>query len=200
MKTFFSCIRSIVLILFGLMALVAAVKGLCDAAMLWRARNWPVVVARVDQCSMYRHYGKHDSWWEVSATLSYGSGFNRHYQETWTPPDSPRYSRGPDPVVSERDEEALTKRFCDRAAAGGLRVSADHPSFAWRSEAVETGEWKTDLGMGLGIGLAAVFMIAVGVSLWPGREAAVKSAKAKKQRQAARAARENARKSRRTDP
>ncbi|MFM0610086.1 DUF3592 domain-containing protein [Paraburkholderia sediminicola] len=200
MKTFFSCIRSIVLILFGLMALIAAIKGLGDAATLWQARNWPVVAARVDQCSMYRHYGKHDSWWEVSATFSYGSGFDRHYQESWTPPDSPRYSRGPDPVVSEHDEEALTKRFCDRAAAGGLRMSADHPSFAWRSEAVETGEWKTDLGMGLGIGLAALFLIAIGALLWPGREAAMKSAKAKKQRKAAGAMRENVRKSRRTDP
>lgn len=199
MKIFFPTIRSILLILVGLVVLIAAIKGLCDAATLWQARNWPAVAARVDQCSLARRYGKRDSWWEVTAAFSYGSGFEQHYQETWTPPDSPRYNRGPDPVVNPAEEEALARKFCARAAAGGLRVSADHPSLAWRSEAVETGEWKMDLGMGLGFSLAGLLLIAVGVALWPGREAAVESAKARKLRQAARAGREKAGKGRRAD-
>lgn len=184
--TFFSGIRSIVLIVFGIVFLVCAAVALYDAATLWQARGWPSVEARVDQCTMNMHYSKQDSWWDVSATFSYGDGFARHYQETWTPPDTPRYSRHPDPVISESEQGALAKRFCDKAAAEGLRVSPDHPWMAWRSEAVATGEWKTNVVMISVCGLGAVILIALGVSLWPGREAAVKAAGRRKRLQAAR--------------
>jgi len=184
--TFFSGIRSIALIVFGVAFLVCAGMALYDAATLWQARGWPSVEARVDQCTMNMHYSKQDSWWDVSATFSYGDGFARHYQETWTPPDTPRYSRHPDPVISESEQSALAKRFCDKAAAEGLRVSPDHPWMAWRSEAVATGEWKTNVVMISVCGLGAVILIALGVSLWPGREAAVKAAGRRKRLQAAR--------------
>ncbi len=184
--TFFSGIRSIVLIVFGVAFLVCAAMAIYDAATLWQARDWPSVAARVDQCSMTMRYSKQDSWWEVSVTFSYGNDFARHYQETWTPPDTPRYSRHPDPVISDSDQNALAKRFCDKAAAEGLRVSPDHPGMAWRSEAVARGEWKANFVMIVVCGLGAVILIALGVSLWPGRKAAVNSVSRKKRPQAAR--------------
>jgi len=183
--TFFSGIRSIVLMLFGLTFLVCAGMALYDAATLWQARDWPSVVARVDQCSMNMRYSKQSSWWDVSATFSYGDDFARHHQETWTPPDTPRYSRHPDPVVSDSEQSAIAKRFCDRAAAEGLRVSPSLPWMAWRSEAVANEEWKANFLM-IGVcGLGAVILMALGISLWPGRKAAVKSVGRKKRIQPA---------------
>jgi len=149
--TFFSGIRSIVLIVFGIVFLVCAGVVLYDAA-----------------------------------TFSYGDDFARHHQETWTPPDTPRYSRHPDPVISESEQSALAKGICDKAAAEGLRVSPGYPWMAWRSEAVAREEWKANFVMIVVCGLGAVILVALGVSLWPGREAAVKSASRKKRLQAAR--------------
>lgn len=169
MRYGFSLLHSIILVLFGLMIFACAGFAVFDAAVLLQARSWPTVAARVDYCSMVRRYSKQDSWWEVSATFSYGSGFARHHDETWKPTDSPTYGRSPEPVVSDSEQNALNKRFCDQAQASGLRVSSAHPFLARRSGAVETGEWKANLWLGLFFLVAGTLLSAVGVGLFPGK-------------------------------
>jgi len=155
--------------MFGLLVLACAGFALFDAAVLLQARNWPMVAAHVDNCSIVRRYSKRDSWWEVSATFSYGGEFVRHYDATWKPTDSPTYDRSPEPVVSDGEKNALTKRFCDQAHASGLRVSSAHPFLARRSSAVEAGEWKGSLWLGLLFLAAGTLLSAVGISLFPSR-------------------------------
>lgn len=164
-------------LLCGLMFLAGGLFALCDAATLIQARNWPLIMAHVDSCSITRRYGKTSSWWEVTAKFSYNAGFFGEYEETWTPPDSPRYPRSRiDPAISASDINALTTRYCNRAATQGIRVSTLFPNIAWRNEAIAQHEWKTNLWTGLGMSIVGALSFAGGLSILRGTSPNVKRA------------------------
>jgi hypothetical protein len=74
MKFLFSCLRSAILSLFGLMFLLIGVFVFHDAVTLLQARNWPVVAAHLDRCTAQLRYSKNDASWQVTADTSKTSG------------------------------------------------------------------------------------------------------------------------------
>ena len=161
MKFLFSCLRSAILSLFGLMFLLIGVFVFHDAVTLLQARNWPVVAAHLDRCTAQLRYSKNDASWQVTADFSYGVGLAQHFEDIWSPDDSPTYTRSQVDLMSASEASALIKRFCDRQVAATLRVSPSDATRARRSEAVDNGDWKGDLGGGvvcvlMGVGLGAL--------------------------------------------
>ncbi|SDF86664.1 hypothetical protein [Paraburkholderia phenazinium] len=167
MKFVFACLRSAILFLFGLMFVATGCSGFIDAAMLLQARNWPVVAAHLDQCDAHMRYDKSGARWELTAAFSYGPGFTQHYEDTWTPADAPTYTRSAADSLGASEASGIMRRLCDAQAIATLRVSAAHPSLARRSEAVDAGDWKRDLGFGLFAVLGGLLLCAVGWSLFP---------------------------------
>ena len=167
MKFFFSCLRSAILGLVGLIFLFIGLLCIGDAITLLQARSWPVVAAHLDECTAQLRYGKSDASWQLTAEFSYGPRLAQHFEDVWTPDDSPTYTKSQAPLISAGEASAITKRFCDRQGAATLRVSTTDPSRARRSEAVDAGDWKGDLGGGLISMLMGGAMCAIGWTLFP---------------------------------
>lgn len=167
MKLIFSCLRSAILALVGLMFLFIGLLCIVDAVTLLQARSWPVVAAHLDECTARLRYGKSDASWQLTAEFSYGPGLARHFEDVWTPDDSPSYIKSQASLISAGEASVITRRFCDRQAVATLRVSTTDPARARRSEAVDTGDWKEDLGGGVVCVLMGAAMCAIGWALFP---------------------------------
>jgi len=178
MKFIFSCLRSAILGLVGLMFLFIGLLCIVDAITLLQARSWPVVAAHLDGCAAQLRYGKSDASWELTAEFSYGPRLARHFNDVWTPDDSPTYTKSQAALISAGEVSAITKRFCDRQAAATLRVSTTDPVRARRSEAVDAGDWKADLGGGLVCVLMGGAMCAIGWALFRRRSRPGKTTRA----------------------
>ncbi|MGV2293336.1 hypothetical protein AAHK20_31830 [Trinickia sp. YCB016] len=144
----------------GLLFFGGGCSALFDAALLLKARNWPVTESLLEHCdpTLSKQKGQ-GYYWRLYATWRYGEGMEREFSDVWTPDDAPTYPSSSDPdVVNAHDRSAIIVRYCSSPALTQLRMSPTHPSWAVRNDAVERGEWTGEL-------LAAIVAIFGGLFL-----------------------------------
>ncbi|PMS38208.1 hypothetical protein B0G57_10161 [Trinickia symbiotica] len=155
----------LMLMFVGLLSFGGGCSGLFNAALLLKARNWPITEARLERCDPSLSQRKNgEYYWRLFATWRYGEGMKREYSDLWSPNDAPTYPASSDSaVVDAHDRAAIIARYCSSLASTQLRASLTHPSWVVRNDAAERGEWKRELSMGI----AAIFfgLFPMGFSL-----------------------------------
>ncbi|PTB21811.1 hypothetical protein C9I57_03975 [Trinickia symbiotica] len=146
----------LMLMFLGLLSFGGGCSGFFNGALLLQARNWPITEARLERCDPSLSQRKNgEYYWRLYATWKYGDGMKRGYSDLWSPNDAPTYPASSDSaVVDAHDRSAIIARYCSSLALTQLRASPTHPSWAVRNDAVERGEWKRELSMGI----AAIFL------------------------------------------
>ncbi|WP_321956239.1 hypothetical protein [Paraburkholderia bannensis] len=94
-----------------------------DSVTLYRARDWPVVEAHLENCQMVLHSSKGDYYWTLTANWSYGPSGKLRYGSAWTPLGAPEYKRNDPRIDSASEATDVTARFCNQASIRKLRVS-----------------------------------------------------------------------------